>query len=95
MGIIYPLFNFLAEDVSIRAPSNLVEEAKVLPMKGTRNVQVPTHTLYVDDIMFFFAEVILNTSRPLVLFWTGMTFAMSSCAMLRNLLCIHVLFLKA
>lgn len=53
MGIIYPLFNFLEEDVSIRALSNLVEEAKVLPMKGTRNVQVPTHTLYVDDIIFF------------------------------------------
>lgn len=68
MGILYPLSNFLAEDVLIRALSNLVEESKVLPMKGTRNVQVPTHTLYVDDIMFFFAEVTLNTLRPLVFF---------------------------
>lgn len=40
-------------EVLSRDISNLVEEAKVFPMKGAINVQVPTHILYVCDFMFF------------------------------------------
>lgn len=33
--------------------SNLIDASKIITMNGTRNVHVPSHTLYADDIVVF------------------------------------------
>jgi len=48
-----PILFCLAEDVLSRSIKNLVEQGKVELIKGSRNHYVPSHTLYVDDIMVF------------------------------------------
>ncbi|PNX90569.1 ribonuclease H, partial [Trifolium pratense] len=48
-----PLLFCLAEDVLSRSISNLVTEGKINLIKGTRNVKVPSHTFYADDLMIF------------------------------------------
>jgi hypothetical protein len=48
-----PLLFCLAEDVLSRQISKLVVEGKINPIKGTRNVHVPSHSFYADDLMIF------------------------------------------
>lgn len=48
-----PLLFCIAEDVLSRNISKLVEQGKLELIKGTRYVQVPSHSLYADDIMIF------------------------------------------
>ena len=43
----------LVEDVLSISISNLVREGKIKQIKGTRHSMVPSHILYVDDIMLF------------------------------------------
>jgi len=43
----------LAEDVLSRGISKLVIEGKLEQIKGTRQVKVPSHSFYVDDLMVF------------------------------------------
>ncbi|MCI03301.1 RNA-directed DNA polymerase (Reverse transcriptase), partial [Trifolium medium] len=48
-----PLLFCLAEDVLSRGISKLVHDGKLDLIRGTRLVNVPSHTLYADDIMVF------------------------------------------
>jgi hypothetical protein len=48
-----PLLFSLAEDVLSRGLSKLVSDGKLDLIRGTRSVNVPSHTLYADDIMVF------------------------------------------
>jgi len=48
-----PLLFCLAEDVLSRSISKLVEDGKLQQIKGTRNTAVPSHSLYVDDLMIY------------------------------------------
>jgi hypothetical protein len=48
-----PLLFCIAEDVLSRNLSKLVEQGKLEQMTGTRIYKVPSHDLYVDDIMVF------------------------------------------
>jgi hypothetical protein len=48
-----PLLFCIAEDVLSRSISKASTEGKLTPMSLCRNVQVPTHVLYADDIMVF------------------------------------------
>jgi len=48
-----PLLFCLAEEVLSRGISKLVEDGDLELMTGTRRCQVPSHTLYADDIMIF------------------------------------------
>jgi hypothetical protein len=46
-----PLLFCIDEDVLSRGIGKLVEQIKLELIGRTRNFQVPSHTLYVDDIM--------------------------------------------
>ncbi|XP_058782945.1 uncharacterized protein LOC131657578 [Vicia villosa] len=46
-----PLLFCLAEDVLSRHISSLVSTGKLLPMKATKNLCIPSHILYADDIL--------------------------------------------
>jgi len=48
-----PILFCLAEDVLSRGIRKLVEQGKLELIKGSRQYQVPSHTLYADDIMVF------------------------------------------
>jgi len=48
-----PLLFCLAEYVLSRSISKLVEKGKVELIKASRNVSLPSHSLYVDDIMVY------------------------------------------
>lgn len=48
-----PILFCIAEDVLSRNISKLVEQGKLNLIKGTRNVPIPSHSLYADDIMIF------------------------------------------
>lgn len=48
-----PLLFCIAEDVLSRSISKLVETGKLNLIKGTRNVNVPSHSFYADDLMIF------------------------------------------
>ncbi|KAK2449352.1 hypothetical protein QL285_008554 [Trifolium repens] len=48
-----PLLFCLAEEVLSRGLSKLVSDGLLKPTKGTRNVSIPSHILYVDDVMLF------------------------------------------
>jgi hypothetical protein len=48
-----PLLFCLAEDVLSRSISKLVAEGNLNLIKGTRNVNVPSHCFYVDDLMVY------------------------------------------
>lgn len=53
----YPLSTLLfciAVDVLSRNISRLVEQGKIELIKGTLHFQIPSHSLYADDIMIFF-----------------------------------------
>ena len=52
-GPLSPLLFCIAEDVLSRNISRLVEQGRLDLIKGTRIVQVPSHSLYADDIMIF------------------------------------------
>jgi hypothetical protein len=43
----------LAEDVLSRSISKLVSQGSLQLIKGTRNVSVPSHSFYVDDLMIY------------------------------------------
>ena len=49
-----PLLFCLAEDVLSTSITRLVKEGKLELIKGTRHVNIPSHTLYADDIMIFY-----------------------------------------
>lgn len=46
----------IAEDVLSRNISRLVEQGKIELIKGTIHFQIPSHSLYADDIMIFFVK---------------------------------------
>ncbi|CAJ2637186.1 unnamed protein product [Trifolium pratense] len=48
-----PLLFCIAEEVLSRGLSKLVSEDKLKPLNGTRNVSIPSHILYADDVMLF------------------------------------------
>jgi len=48
-----PLLFCLAEEVLSRGITKLVEEGKVKLITGARNIQIPSHCLYADDIMIY------------------------------------------
>jgi len=48
-----PLLFCIAEDVLIRAITQLVVQGKLQLITSSRNFQVPSHVLYADDIMLF------------------------------------------
>jgi len=48
-----PLLFCLAEEVLSRGISRLVDEGKVKLITGARNIQIPSHCLYADDIMIY------------------------------------------
>ncbi|PNX72820.1 ribonuclease H, partial [Trifolium pratense] len=48
-----PLLFCLAEDVLSRSIFKLVADGKLDLIKATRNVNVPSHTFYADDLMIF------------------------------------------
>ncbi|GAU23976.1 hypothetical protein TSUD_327770 [Trifolium subterraneum] len=48
-----PLLFCLAEEVLSRGISKLVADGKLKLLNGTRNVTIPSHILYADDVMLF------------------------------------------
>jgi hypothetical protein len=48
-----PLLFCLAEDVLSRSISRLLSQGKLNLIKGTRNIYVPSHSFYADDLMLF------------------------------------------
>jgi mannosylglycoprotein endo-beta-mannosidase len=48
-----PLLFCLAEEVLSRSISRLVSQGNLNQIKGTRNVRVPSHSFYADDLMIF------------------------------------------
>jgi hypothetical protein len=48
-----PLLFCLAEDVLSRAITFLVNQEHLMQIKGTRNVIVPSHSFYADDLFIF------------------------------------------
>ena len=48
-----PLLFCIVEDVLSRNISRLIEQGRLDLIKGTRAIQVPSHSLYADDIMMF------------------------------------------
>jgi hypothetical protein len=48
-----PLLFCLAEEVLSRSISKLVSQGSLNQIKGTRNVRVPSHSFYADDLMIF------------------------------------------
>lgn len=48
-----PLLFCLAEDVLSRSISKLVEEGKLELIKASRFSNIPSHSLYADDIMVY------------------------------------------
>jgi hypothetical protein len=48
-----PLLFCLAEEVLSRSISRLVSQGNLTQIKGTRNVRVPSHSFYADDLMIF------------------------------------------
>lgn len=48
-----PLLFCMAEDVLSRNITKLVEQGKLDLIRGSRSVNVPSHSLYADDIMIF------------------------------------------
>jgi hypothetical protein len=48
-----PLLFCLAEEVLSRSIANLVSQGSLNLIKGTRNVSVPSHSFYADDLMIF------------------------------------------
>jgi hypothetical protein len=48
-----PLLFCLAEDVLSRSISKLVAQGSLSQIKGSRNVMIPSHSLYADDILIF------------------------------------------
>jgi len=48
-----PLLFCLAEEVISRSLSKLVREGKLKLMHGTRDINIPSHILYADDMMIF------------------------------------------
>jgi exonuclease III len=48
-----PLLFCIAEEVLSRNISKLVADGQLLSFKGTRNVSVPSHCLYADDVLIF------------------------------------------
>jgi hypothetical protein len=44
----------IAEEVLSRNISKLVADGQMFPFKGTRNVSVPSHCLYADDVLVFY-----------------------------------------
>jgi len=48
-----PLLFCLAEDVLSRGIRKLVNGGKVNLIKATRNVTIPSHSFYADDIMVY------------------------------------------
>jgi len=48
-----PLLFCLAEEALSRGISKLVDEEKVKLISGSRNMQVPSHSFYADDIMVY------------------------------------------
>jgi hypothetical protein len=48
-----PLLFCIAEDVLSRSIAKLVHDGKLDLIKGTRHINVPSHTFYADDLMVF------------------------------------------
>jgi hypothetical protein len=48
-----PLLFCLAEEVMSRSISRLMSQGTLNQIKGTRNVRVPSHSFYADDLMIF------------------------------------------
>lgn len=48
-----PLLFCIAEDVLSRSISKLVEDGKVDQIQASRNVSIPSHSLYADDIIVY------------------------------------------
>jgi hypothetical protein len=63
-----PLLFCLAEDVLSRGITKLVESGKLELIKGTRHMNLPSHTLYADDIMIFCKGNFSNIDALLELF---------------------------
>jgi hypothetical protein len=63
-----PLLFCLAEDVLSRGITKLVESGKLELIKGTRHMNLPSHTLYADDIMIFCKGKVSNIDALLELF---------------------------
>ncbi|XP_042499710.1 uncharacterized protein LOC122077876 [Macadamia integrifolia] len=61
---ISPMLFILAEEVLCRGLNKLVEENKLKPIKGPRDVMTPVHSLFADDI-FIFANASIRYVRHL------------------------------
>lgn len=51
-----PLLFCFIEDVIRRSLSKLIRDGKLKLMHGTRDINIPSHILYVDDMMIFFRD---------------------------------------
>ena len=71
-----PLLFCIAEDVLSRNISKLVEQGKLNLIKGTGNVQLPSHSLYADDIMIFCKGKLSSINALIDLF---NSYALASC----------------
>lgn len=63
-----PLLFCIAEDVLSRNITKLVQQGKIELIKGTRSVQIPSYSLYADDIMIFCKGKISSVQTLMQLF---------------------------
>jgi len=87
-----PLLFCIVEDVLSRNISKLVEQGKIELIKGTRSMQVPSRSLYVDDIMILYKDKI-SSIHALDNFFNHMLLHLVRILILQNLQYIIVLFL--
>jgi len=63
-----PLLFCIAEEVLSRGLSALVLEGKLTQMRASRNLYVPSHCLYADDILIFCSGTLANIRHIMKLF---------------------------
>jgi hypothetical protein len=87
-----PLLFCIAEEALDRGITHLVETGKLTLIKGARGTLVPSHVMYVDDLMIFCKGSISNINNLKDLFYKyGM--ASGQLLVLTNPPCTLVIFL--
>ena len=65
-----PLLFCFAEEVLSTGLEALVMEGKLSPIRGSRNLHMPSHCLYADDILIFYKGTLANIRHIMKLFDT-------------------------
>lgn len=70
-----PLLFCLVEEVIRRSLSKFIRDGKLKLMHGTRDINIPSHILYVDDMMIFFrgTNSIINALKNVFIIYVAVS----------------------